>query len=112
MSAVTSGRTPSPCLPMRSRRKQANDGFLTCHGDECPLSNHYNIPMMGTIMGSMIEYPFGPAIPEIILGEPPLALVVAQLQFPAILSIAEGGSFSGPFQEALREDYPVLRRQD
>ncbi len=62
-------------------------------------------------MGSMITDPFGPAIEEVHLDHAPLALVVAQVRFPTITSIAEEQSFIAPFQERLRADYPVLRHE-
>ena len=57
-----------------------------------------------------VPTPFGPAVNEIPLFKPPLALVVAQIRFPPIASIANE-SFIGRFQEAIRERYPILRRE-
>lgn len=54
--------------------------------------------------------PFGEPLDEILLAEPPLVSVVAQLRFPPIASIASD-TFVGPFQEAIRADYPVLRQE-
>jgi uncharacterized protein (TIGR04255 family) len=45
---------------------------------------------------------------EIPLRNAPLARVVAQVHFPRILSL-EKAEFIGPFQEAIRNEYPVLR---
>jgi uncharacterized protein (TIGR04255 family) len=45
---------------------------------------------------------------EVPLKDAPLVRVIAQIRFPEILSI-EQRSFVAPFQEALREAYPVLR---
>jgi uncharacterized protein (TIGR04255 family) len=47
--------------------------------------------------------------PEIPLPAAPLELVVAQIRFNPIMSIAAESGFIGPFQEALRHDYPILR---
>ncbi len=55
------------------------------------------------------DTPFGDEpLDEILLSDPPLIAVVAQLRFPPVASIARE-EFIGPFQEALRSDYPVLR---
>lgn len=54
--------------------------------------------------------PFGEPVEEILLTDPPLISVVAQLRFPPIASIASD-EFVGPFQEAIRADYPVLRQE-
>lgn len=56
-----------------------------------------------------METPFGaePA-PEVPLTHAPLVRVIAQLRFPLIASI-EREEFIGPFQEAIRETYPILR---
>lgn len=62
-------------------------------------------------MGTMkVDEPFGPAVPSIPLSSSPLALVVAQVQFPLVASIAES-AFIGPFQEAVRETYSELREE-
>lgn len=45
---------------------------------------------------------------EIALRDPPLIRALAQVRFPLIASV-EGQDFIGPFQEAIRRDYPVLR---
>lgn len=62
-------------------------------------------------MGTMIERPFGPAVEEVPLPDAPLALVVAQVRFPSIASIITDEGFIGPFQEAIRDEYPVLRKE-
>lgn len=54
--------------------------------------------------------PFGPPVAEIPLDPAPLAFVVAQVRFPAVLSISQS-SFVGQFQEYIRADYPVLRQE-
>ena len=45
---------------------------------------------------------------EVPLTEAPLIRVLAQVRFPPILSIEES-SFVAPFQEAIREKYPILQ---
>lgn len=50
----------------------------------------------------------GPPPTEVPLASPPLVRVIAQVRFPIIASI-EKREFIGPFQEAIRKDYPVLR---
>jgi uncharacterized protein (TIGR04255 family) len=62
-------------------------------------------------MGTVIDHPFGPAVPEVPLKQAPLALVVAQVRFPTVASIAEGETFIAPFQEKLRAEYPVMRHE-
>jgi len=53
--------------------------------------------------------PFGDdPLAEVPLNAPPLVAVIAQVRFPPIASIADQ-AFIGPFQEALRSTYPVLR---
>jgi uncharacterized protein (TIGR04255 family) len=37
--------------------------------------------------------------------------VIAQVRFPAVMSIQPDSSFVAPFQEALRKDYPILRQE-
>jgi uncharacterized protein (TIGR04255 family) len=46
--------------------------------------------------------------PEVPLVNAPLIRVVAQVKFPLIVSI-EKKEFIAPFQEAIRDDYPILR---
>lgn len=48
--------------------------------------------------------------PEVPLPAAPLVRVIAQLRFPAILSV-EKREFIAPFQEAIRKTYPVLRAE-
>ena len=56
------------------------------------------------------DTPFG-VVPERILLEPdPLVRVVAQIRFAPVLSVREP-SFIAPFQEAIRVDYPLARRE-
>jgi uncharacterized protein (TIGR04255 family) len=45
---------------------------------------------------------------EVPLKAAPLIFVIAQVRFPPILSI-EDSSFVAPFQEAIREQYPILQ---
>jgi uncharacterized protein (TIGR04255 family) len=52
-----------------------------------------------------------PAPKEIPLEYAPLVRVLTQLRFPKIASIARD-DFIGPFQEAIREEYPVLRPEE
>jgi uncharacterized protein (TIGR04255 family) len=56
--------------------------------------------------------PFGGDEPleEVLLSRPPLTAVVAQARFPTIASIARE-DFIGPFQEAIRDDFPILRAE-
>lgn len=61
----------------------------------------------------MITHPFGTdPVPEIPLPNAPLGLVIAQVQFPPVVTISDGGAFIGPFQEALRREYPILRGEE
>ncbi|MGE3166914.1 MAG: TIGR04255 family protein [Planctomycetota bacterium] len=50
----------------------------------------------------------GPPPAEVPLSTPPLVRVIAQVRFPVIASV-EKREFIAPFQEAIREEYPVLR---
>lgn len=55
--------------------------------------------------------PFGDEpVEEIILADAPLVSVVSQVRFPEIASI-EKPEFIGSFQEAIRDVYPVARRE-
>lgn len=56
-----------------------------------------------------VAEPFGPAVADVALENPPLVKVLTQVRFPEVTSIVQP-EFIGPFQEALRERYPVLRR--
>lgn len=53
----------------------------------------------------------GPIPGEVNLSRAPLELVVAQVRFPLIASIGNA-DFIGPFQEAIRSQYPVLRAEE
>lgn len=53
----------------------------------------------------------GPPPKEVPLSEPPLERVIAQVRFPEVISIRKR-DFVGPFQEAVRSRYPVLRPQE
>ena len=50
----------------------------------------------------------GPPPTEIPLDAAPLVRVIAQVRYPLIASVETAG-FIGPFQEAIRDEYPVLR---
>ena len=55
--------------------------------------------------------PFGDEeLTEIPLSSPPLLVVIAQVRFPMIASIANQG-FIGSFQEELRPYYPIMRQE-
>lgn len=57
------------------------------------------------------ETPFGSEeLEEVLLADPPLVAVVAQLRFPTVASIARP-DYIGPFQEMIRTEYPVLRAE-
>jgi uncharacterized protein (TIGR04255 family) len=58
----------------------------------------------------MVNEPFGEPIAEVILAKPPLVAVLSQIRFPAVASIANQ-DFIAPFQEKVRKDYPVLRKE-
>ncbi len=62
-------------------------------------------------MRSMVDQPFGPAIPSVPLPNSPLSFVVAQVRFPVVASIADQ-AFVGPFQERIRNTYSDLRREE
>lgn len=63
-------------------------------------------------MASLIEVPtpFGDPVPEVPLPNAPLIAVIAQVRFPPVASIARE-DFIGPFQERIREAYPVMRQE-
>lgn len=52
-----------------------------------------------------------PTPKEVPLKDPPLVRVLAQLRFPKIASIVRD-DFIGPFQEAIRQEYPILRPEE
>src|SRR5262249_5715400 len=54
--------------------------------------------------------PFTTHFPEVPLSRSPLIRVIAQLRFPPIVSI-DKRDFIGPFQEAIRGQYPILRTE-
>ena len=62
-------------------------------------------------MGATIASPFGPPVPSVPLRAAPIVLVIAQLRFPVITGIDAGAGFLAPFQEAMRRDYGVLRKE-
>ena len=58
-----------------------------------------------------VEDPFvAPPPAEVPLRDAPLVRVIAQLRFPEVLSV-EQRDLVAPFQEAIREVYPVLRQE-
>ncbi len=57
-----------------------------------------------------VPTPFGQPVEEIALPQAPLIAVVAQIRFPPIASIARE-EFIGPFQERIRQQFPVLRQE-
>lgn len=60
---------------------------------------------------SIVVDPFvGPIPAEVPLANAPLVRVIAQLRFPEILSV-EQRDFVAPFQEAIRNIYPILRQE-
>jgi uncharacterized protein (TIGR04255 family) len=59
----------------------------------------------------VIETPFGPSVKEVPLRNAPLVSVIAQVRFPAVMSIQADPGFVAPFQEALRNDYPIMRQE-
>ena len=61
-------------------------------------------------MGTVIESPFGPAVPEVPLPKSPLVFVVAQVRFERVASISSEEFIAG-FQEAIRGAYPLMRRE-
>lgn len=62
-------------------------------------------------MRTMIDEPFGPAVPSVSLPGAPLSFVVAQIKFPLVASISDQ-AFIGPFQERIRTTYSDLRREE
>lgn len=62
-------------------------------------------------MGTVIDEPFGAAIPSVPLSRSPLEFVIVQVRFPLVVSIRDE-SFIGPFQERIRGTYGDLRRED
>lgn len=64
---------------------------------------------MGSIVGSMIDQPFGEPVTSVQLRRHSLVFVVAQIRFPLVVSINEE-RFVGPFQEMIRFEYPELER--
>ena len=53
----------------------------------------------------------GPPPAEIPLDAAPLVRVIAQVRYPLVASVENRG-FIGPFQEAIRNDYPTLRPEE
>lgn len=65
---------------------------------------------MGSIVGTVLDTLFGPPITEVPLTKSPLVFVVAQVRFERVASIGSE-SFIAGFQEAIRNIYPVMRRE-
>lgn len=61
-------------------------------------------------MSNTLDPLVAPLPMEVPLREAPLVRVIAQLRFPEILRV-EQRDFIAPFQEALRDTYPVLRQE-
>lgn len=61
-------------------------------------------------MNATIDPFVAPLSSEVPLSDAPLVRVIAQLRFPEILSVEQRG-FVAPFQEAIRNTYPVLRQE-
>ena len=57
-----------------------------------------------------VTTPFGDQVEEIPLSSAPLIAVVSQIRFPPIASITHE-EFIGSFQEQIRRDFPVLRKE-
>lgn len=62
-------------------------------------------------MGSTITSPLGPAVPTVPLPAAPILLVIAQVRFPLMTGVDAGGAFLASFQEAIRGDYEILRKE-
>jgi len=62
------------------------------------------------MMATVIDVPFGDPVPEVPLPQAPLVLVVAQARFERVASIVNEEFIAG-FQEAIRDTYPVMRRE-
>jgi uncharacterized protein (TIGR04255 family) len=65
---------------------------------------------MGSMAITEVETPFGDSVPEVLLPRAPLVLVVVQARFDRVASIANEEFIAG-FQEAIRNTYPVMRRE-
>lgn len=55
--------------------------------------------------------PVGPSVEEVLLPASPLVNVIAQVRFPAVMRIEADKGFVATFQEAIRQDYPILRAE-
>lgn len=75
-------------LNLRSQAREENLGAVPVSANENPLT--------------------GPSPAEVPLPEAPLVRVIAQVRFPLVASV-EKQDFIAPFQEAIRDEYPVLR---
>lgn len=61
-------------------------------------------------MEAVVDAPFGPAVPEVDLPRAPLVYVVAQARFERVASVSNE-TFIAAFQEAIRDVYPVMRKE-
>ena len=52
----------------------------------------------------------GPAPTEVLLPNAPLVRVIAQVRFSSVLAV-QGAEFIAPFQESIRQEYPVLQME-
>jgi uncharacterized protein (TIGR04255 family) len=64
---------------------------------------------MGSTMKSVVDVPFGHSVPEVDLPRAPLVYVIAQARFERIASVSNE-SFVAGFQEAVRDVYPLMRK--
>jgi uncharacterized protein (TIGR04255 family) len=83
------------------------------------LRNSFHFTIYFTCVGSRsrlqivlaIDDPFTTPLPdEVPLPRAPLLSVIAQVRFPLVASV-ERREFIAPFQEAIRDTYPVLRQE-
>jgi len=85
---------------LRTRVSSEHDSLQITHLD-VKLNMNYHM--------TMIDVPFGDAITEVVLPHPPLIMVLSQIRFPPVASVGKQ-DFIAPFQEAVRRDYPILRK--
>jgi uncharacterized protein (TIGR04255 family) len=65
---------------------------------------------MGSSMEPVVDAPFGPAVREVDLPRAPLVYVLAQARFERVASVSNE-TFIAAFQEAIRDVYPVMRKE-
>ncbi len=119
-----SGRRPSSCKGFGSSRLAAADrrsrtGPSTCNDlvsrEPARRVSHYTSqsPPGGI---TLLPVPTRPdpfavqTVPEVPLARAPLVRVIAQLRFPVVAALAKLDAV-GPFQEAIRDRYPILRSE-